>query len=377
MRQPQQVSRSRARPPGRGVLGGVGVAMALALPAVAAPLDALLTAMPEHTAPNGSIEIGVDRLNGHLDFLNARASDPTAAGTTSGDYSGSHVAGSVRLRDGLWLSGSLWQRKLSDAADTYHYDSWQLSGLYRFLDAAGATPALALRLSAWGNRAPETYTSTPIHVPGAVLNTVTVSKPADRQLQADLIGTWKAAESVDINASLGAGITQLSYGGLAATTTRNGCNYQLAFNGNDIFGTLIPPCNSSGGVITQFYDSSGEYGVDVAHEIAWRGHFMQAGINAAWRSGPWTLLGGYLFHYVRRESVDDILASRGDPVHRHNHLISLQGDYAVADHLSIFLRTQLSSNLFFNDIPVTYNSSTSSHFGSRYSLYTLGLRAGF
>jgi hypothetical protein len=43
----------------------------------------------------------------------------------------------------------------------------------------------------------------------------------------------------------------------------------------------------------------------------------------------------------------------------------------------VFLRSQLSSNLFYNDIPVTYNSSTSAHFASRYSLFSLGLRAGF
>jgi hypothetical protein len=185
-------------------------------------------------------------------------------------------------------------------------------------------------------------------------------------------------ESIDINASLGGGSTRLSYGGLAATTTINGCSYQLAFNGNDIFGNLIPPCKGNGGgVIKQFYDSSGSYGVDVAKEIAWSGRFVQAGFNGAWRSGPFTLLGGYLFHWVQRDSVDDILSARGDPVHRHNHIVALQGDYAVTDHLAVFLRTQFSSNLFFNDIPVTYNSSTSSHFGSRYSLFTLGLRAGF
>ena len=376
MRQQQRQPRFPVAAALTGVLA-VAFNTALAWPAAAAPLDALLTALPEHTAPNGSIELGLDRLNGHLDFLNARASDPSAAGTTAGDYSGSHLAGSLRLRDGLWLSGSLWQRNIGDGADTYRYGSWQLSGLYRFLDAAGARPALALRLSAWGNRAGETYSSTPIHVPGAVLTTATVTRPADRQLQADLIGTWPVSEALDLNASLGAGTVRLSYGGLAATTVRNGCNYRLAFNGNDIFGTLMPPCDAGGGVITQFYDSSGEYGVDVAHEIAWRGRFAQAGLNAAWRSGPWTLRGGYLFHAVQRESVDDILAARGDPVHRHNHLVALQGDYAVSENLALFLRTQVSSNLFFNDIPVTYNSSTSSHFGSRYSLYTFGLRAGF
>ena len=41
------------------------------------------------------------------------------------------------------------------------------------------------------------------------------------------------------------------------------------------------------------------------------------------------------------------------------------------------IRDRLSSNLFLQDVPVTYNASTSGSFGNRFSLITLGLRAGF
>ena len=356
---------------------GYCVLAAMALPAAAAPLDALLTALPEQTAAAGFVELGLDRMSGGLDFFKVRDSDPATAGTKTGDYRGAHLSGSLRLRDGLWVSASLWQRDVDTASDTYRYQSWQLSGLYRFLDAGQTMPALALRLSAWGNRAAQTDSTTPVTVPGAILDTVRVTAPADRQLQADLVGTWKPSSSLEVSATLGGGATQLSYGGLSATTTRNGCHYQLAFNGNDIFGTLIPPCNASGGVIEQFYDRSGEYGVDVAKEIAWRGVFAQGGVNMAWRSEPWTLKAGYVYQAVRRDAVDDILASRGHPVHTHNHNITLESDYRFHPQLSGFLRAQLSSNLFFNDIPVTYNSATSDRFGHRYSLYTVGLRADF
>jgi hypothetical protein len=40
-------------------------------------------------------------------------------------------------------------------------------------------------------------------------------------------------------------------------------------------------------------------------------------------------------------------------------------------------RGQLSCNLFFNDIPVTYNSSTADRFDSKYTSVTVGLRADF
>jgi hypothetical protein len=352
-------------------------AAAAALPAVAAPLDGLLTANPEHIAPRATLELGIDRLNRQLDFAKPDANDPTTLTTTAGDYRGAHLAGALRVADGLWLSGSLWQRRLSDDVDSYRYRSWQASGLYRFSEAAGAMPALAVRLSAWGNRASVTETTTPVRVPGAILNSVTVSKPSDRQLQVDLIGTWALSPSLDLSAQLGGGSTQLDYGALAATTRRNGCDYRLTFTGNDIFGELAKPCNVSGGVITQFFDSSGDYGVDVAKEIAWRGYFMQAGIGARWQRGDWTLSGGYLFHQVKRRDVDDILDKRGGPVHRNNHLFTAEAAYRLQSNLSVFGRAQVNSNLFFDDMPVTYNTSTSARFGSRFSLISLGLRADF
>jgi hypothetical protein len=336
-----------------------------------------LTALPERLAPLGYVELGSDHMNDALDVFRIRDSDPLTAGTKAGDYRGQYVSGSWRAAENVWLSGGLGQRHVSDAADTYLYNSWHLGGQYRFLEAAGRRPALALRLSGWGNRAAATESNTPVTVPGAILNTVKVTGPADQQLQGDLIGTWTMSPALDVSALVSLGTSRLSYGSLSATTTRNGCNYQLSFAGNDIFGTLIPPCAATGGVIQQFFDSSGDYGVDVANEIAWHGSFVQLGVNSAWRSGPWTLQGGYLFHAVQREAVDAILASRGKASHTQNHNITLEADYRVHPHVSVFSRAQFSSNLFFNDIPVTYNSSTASRFGSKYSLFSVGLRAVF
>lgn len=359
------------------LLIGVIFAVLEMVPAAAGPLDGLLTALPERMAPLGYVELGSDHMNDALDVFRIRERDSLTAGTKAGDYRGQYVNAAWRATDNLWLSGGLGQRHVSDAADTYRYNSWQLAGQYRFLEAAGRRPALAMRLSGWGNRAAATESNTPVTIPGAILNTVKVTEPSDQQLQADLIGTWTMRPALDVSALLSFGASRLSYGALSATTTRNGCNYQLSFAGNDIFGTLIPPCAATGGIIQQFFDSSGDYGVDVANEIAWRGSFMQLGVNSAWRSGPWTLRGGYLFHAVQREAVDVILASRGKAAYTQNHNITLDADYRFNTHVSVFSRAQFSSNLFFNDIPVTYNSSTASRFGSKYSLFSVGLRAVF
>ena len=352
---------------------------ALLAPVVfAAPLDVLLTATPERADSRGRVEVSLDQATGSLAYSTSADPSDQVPTVTRGDYSGVQLQGAWRATDRIWLSGGLWQRRISNAADRFDYRSWQLAGQWRVNDAAGAVPAVALRLSGWGNRASVTDSTTPVRVPGAILNTVTVARPSDRQLQADLVATWPVSSQLDVTALLGGGVTRLSYGGLTATTRIGGCDYHLKFRGNDIFGTLSEPCTGGGGgVIRQFYDSSGDYGVDVAREIAWSGRFMQIGGNAQWRNGAWSLTGGYLFFTIRRDNVDNILASRGKPVVRHNHQLMLEAAYGLQPNWSPFVRAQVSSNLFFNDVPVTYNTSTSGSFGSGYSVVTISLRAGF
>ena len=372
--------------PAQARLGGPGsaqrqwapglLALLFVLPAAAAPLDALLTATPEHNSPNGYLEVAVDHMSEPFDFFKIRANDPLTAGTTAGDYRGAHVSGGLAVAPGVWLSGSLWQRRVSDAADTYGYTSWQVSGQYRFMEADGWWPATALRLSAWGNYAAQTESKTPVTVPGAILKTVKITEPADSQLQADLIGTWPLSPSTNVSVVLGGGSTKLSYGALSATNTLNGCDYNLTFQGNAISGTLAAPCNA-GVYLVNLYDNSGRFGIDVGNEIAWSGQFLQAGANMSWRNGPWTLAAGYLFYAVRREAVDAILASRNGPVHTQNQNLTFEGSYRFHPHLSAFARSQFSSNLFFNEMPVTYNTSTSGRFGSKYSLFSVGLRFDF
>lgn len=344
-------------------------------PAAAAPLDALLTATPEAGVQRGRIELGVDVMNQQLDVLNFRSqsSDPDKA---TGDYRGAHVSGGLRVGEAAWLSGSLWQRAVGDATDTYQYTSWQVGGQYRFREAQGLVPAMAVRLSAWGNYASATETTKPVVVPGARLDTVKITAPSDQQLQADLIGSWPLSASSDVSVLLSAGSSQLSYGGLSATTRLDGCHYNLAFTGNAVYGTLAKPC-SAGIYLLEIYDNSGRLGIDVAREIAWSGSFVQAGVNGSWRSGPWSVQAGYLFHMAQRESVDAILAARKQASYTQNHSLIVESSYRFTPTWRAFARGQFSSNLFFNELPVTYNTSTASRFEAKYSVLTLGLMADF
>lgn len=368
---------------GAGLAGAAALLLGAAQ-AGAAPQDALLGAWPERAGPASAadavrLEVGLSGVNRHIDFSDPEDDPAVAARNARGDYRAVHLAGGWAPAPAWWLSGALAQRELDDGVDRYRYLGWQLAAQWRLHtpDAGSGAPALALRLGAWGHRADETATTTPVRVPGAVLDTVTIDRPADRTLQLDAIASWTLRPALELGVLASVGDTRLSYGGLTATTTRNGCRYDLQFTGNDIFGTLAEPCNVPGGVIEQFFDSSGAYGVDVAQEIAWRGRFVQAGVNLRGESGAWTWAAGFLWHRVRREGVDDIVATRGRSAYTHNRQLVLDGAWQFQPRWALFLRAELGERLFFNELPVTYNSSTAGRFGGRLSLLTAGLRARF
>jgi len=352
--------------------------------AAAAPLDAVLGAWPERAGPGAAPasvqwELGLSRVNRHIDFSDPEDDPALAARNAQGDYRAVHLSAGWAPAPQWWLSGTLARRTLDDGVDRFRYLGWQAAAQWRLHTplAGSAWPALALRLGAWGHQASETATTTPVRVPGAVLDTVTLERPADRSLQLDAIASWTLRPALELGLLASVGRTWLSYDRLSATTSRNGCRYDLQFTGNDIFGTLAEPCDAPGGVIEQFFDSSGAYGVDVAREIAWRGNFLQWGLNLRGDAGAWTWAAGLLWHRVRRDGVDDIVAGRDRPGYTDNRQLVLDAAWNLHPGWAVFARAELGERLFFNELPVTYNSSTSGRFGSRLSLLTFGLRARF
>ena len=96
-----------------------------------------------------------------------------------------------------------------------------------------------------------------------------------------------------------------------------------------------------------------------------------------WRNGPWKLAAGYLVYVISRSDVDQILRARSKTPYTSNKALVLQANYRFNNTFSTFAQAQYNTNLFFNDLPVTYNSSTSERFSRSYSLYTVGVRADF
>ena len=312
-------------------------------------------------------------MNGSLDFFGVRASDKRLANTLAGDYQGAHIAGGIQLSQGLWITGSYWDRTIRDAADAYHYNTGELALQYRFFDGREVLPALAIRLSSWGNWSQAVASSTPVKVNTVVLDAVKITRPGDAQLQVDLVGTWDLTPSTSLTLLGSAGTTQLDYSELTATTALDGCRNELVFNRNSISGQ----CVQNGVIKSQFFDSSGEYGVDVVKELAWHGVFTQLGANARWRYENITLRAAYLYFSIQRDAVDQILNSRNKKPYVTNEVLTLDADYQLHKYLSVYGRGEFMTRLFFNDMPVMYNSSTSSNFSRKYSLFSFGFRARF
>jgi len=187
-------------------------------------------------------------------------------------------------------------------------------------------------------------------------------------LQADLVGSWKLTPTTDVGVLLSAGSTRLSFDQLSGSVLNGGKVFQFAAIGNP--STVATAADGS-----QVLANTSK--INVTDELAWRGNFLQAGINTAWNHGPWTLRAGYLWYAVQREGIDDVLAARGWSSYSQTRTIALEANYRIRPNLSIFARSQLSDTLIFNYMPVLYNTFSADLNGGKYSIYSVGLKADF
>lgn len=341
-------------------------------PAVAAPLDAFLSANQSSTPGEVQVEAAYDLVNSTVDFLKIRDNDADYSGTNVGDYHGAHVRAGVAITPRLWLDGALWERRIDHRSDLAKIHSWQLAAQYKLLEGSGYQPSVAVRLGAWGNYADELKKSSPTTVRGVTLNSVNVSDPKDIQYQLDLIGTSKILENTELSMFVGAGASRVTLGSVTATTTQNGCNYNLALGPTEVVGTLAQLCNASL-VVDRFTAQNSAFGIDINKEAQYNASYVHGGLMLKWNKEDWQVRAGYQYQLLNRHQVDDTIKSRGGITSQSNHILIGEVMYKILHNTALFVRGQYMTNQFTGELPFAYNTLTSSRFDKRYGILSTGL----
>lgn len=338
--------------------------------AQAAPLDDLLTA-DTPAAATLNIEGAIDAMDNTLDVFKIRANDPVYGGTNVGNYTGQHVLAGYALTDRLWLDGGFWDRHITYHSNIETLQSWQTGAQYRFAGNPGSGASYGLRLSAWGDTAGNLAKSTPTTFYGQQLSSVNVSNPDDTQVQADLLGSWKLADHLELGAFVGGGLSSVSAGTL--TAGYGGCEYGISLGQSSVSGTQIGTC---GDLLSSSFYKPTSY--DVSHSLSYKADYSHLGLNARWTYRRWTVKGGYELESWNRRDVDTIITSNlnGTPYKRNN---VLDGDiaYRFAHDVEAFVHGEAMSNQFLGEIPFSYNIVTASKFNGKYGFMSFGLRASF
>lgn len=343
-------------------------------PALAAPLDALLTANRNPVARQVEIETAYDLVNNTVDVFHLRANDSAYAGTNVGDYHGAHVRLGMALTPRLWLDGAFWERRIDYHSDVEKIKSWQLAGQYKLVAGEGAMPGIAVRLGAWGDYSGQMTKSSPTVVGNQTLNTLSASSPKDKQLQFDVIGTSTVFTGTELTGFLGAGISDVTVGSVSGTATHGACNYNVMVGETETVGTLAGTCNADI-VLQRFSVQNSAYGINVKKDVNYNASYIQAGTMLKWHTEDeaWKVRAGYQYQYWHRQNVDNTVSSKGGTPYTSNHIFIGDISYALFSHASIFIRGQYMVHQFVGEIPFVYNAMTASRFDRRYGIASTGI----
>jgi hypothetical protein len=345
----------------------------LFLSAHAAPLDALLSANKPNTPGSAEIEAAYDVVNSTVDIFNIRDKDSDYSGTNVGDYRGAHLRAGVAVTPDIWVDGGFWQRRIDYQRDEASIRTWQLGAQYKWLDALGYRPAMAVRLGAWGNSSGSLEKTSPTRFRGSTLDTVKVDAPEDRQVQLDLIATWALGDNLEVSSFAGAGTSRTKINAVSGTAALAGCNYNIGFSETNFVATLAQPCAG----IQRVEGRNSTLGINVYEEAQYSARFLHGGVSGKWRSGPWQLRAGYQYQRLDRGRIDDIVAQRGGKAVKSNHVLVGEVAYRIAGNLSLFGRGQYMTNQFTGEIPFAYNTFTAGRFDKRYGIVSVGVMADF
>lgn len=365
---------------GHGLL--LACAAGLAVPAAAAPFDHQLTARPAQGGAR-QLEAAVDAMNGTLDVLDIRGSDPDYAGTTVGDYSGAHLRGGWQLTDRWWVDAALWRRKIEYRNDSGSLSSWQLAAQYRFagsaLGADGST-AWAVRGSAWGNRSGALNKNSPTSLGGYTLDTVTVDSPRDAQWQLDLIGSRGGPEAW---MSWFAGVQRgkVDYSSLSGTATAGSCPFSVAFGDASTVLTQTADCSTASGTVaagTQVTVANSALGLDAREALSYSATTLRLGVNGFKRWGDWHLRGGLAWERHDRSDALQAAARQLSGAYQSGNLAAaLEVGYRITPALTGFVRGTAWQHQLMGEVPFLYNAVTARRSDRRYGIVSVGVSATF
>jgi hypothetical protein len=336
--------------------------------AQAAPMDAFLNAISHYRVGTTQLEIGYDVVNSTLDVFGVRAKDPVYGGTNVGDYNGFHLRGGYGLTDRLWVDGGLWRRNIAYRGETENITSWQTAVQYRLTDKNRQEGQYAVRLGIWGNNAPVVNKASPTVLPGINLQSVSVNKPQDFQMQADLIGSWPFNEHTVVSAFTGIGVSRITVGALTGKV--NGCDYNITSNALGTYANLNAPC---GNILSASLSSPST----LAQWLSYNTRYYQFGGNAQWEREKWQVNVGYQYQYLNRNEIDAAIVQRGGVAYKSNHVVIAEIARKYNKELTLFVRGQVMSNQFVGELPFSYNSVTANKFGQLYGFATFGARWTF
>lgn len=340
--------------------------------AIAAPMDALMSAQRSDAWQRIEVEAGVDAMNDALDVFDLREEHKPEFGPDHGRYKGAHLRLNLNVSENLSLHGALWQRELDYRGDRADIQSWQLALQHRFLDAQGWRPAVAWRASFWGNQSDQVERSSGIKLGGFSVDSLTAQDPEDRQTQLDLVASWPLTEKLDFSMFAGGGRSKVSLREVNANVSRGGCYYDIAFEPDRLVGKLARPCNA-GTVIERFSVPNTAAGVDVYRDTQYNANYVHAGFSTRWSGQRWELAGGYEYYRIDRGEFDDRLENQGNRTKNENHILVGEIRYRLNKYASLFARGQVMSDLFVGEIPFTYTGFTSKASRNRYGFVGTGL----
>ncbi len=381
---------SPERPKNRQSISRVAALLVLLfhpLPLTAAPLDEFLTAMPGHEPMHGEVEAGYDVMNETVDLFGVRDEYLDPRGDSIGDYSGYHLRGGLALTRRLWVDGGLWRRSVKTPYDKGENYTWQVGAQYQATINSGWLPAVALRVSAWGDSADQVLKGSPTPFMGTgqrALN-IRVEDPSDQQIQGDIIATWRLTPKTTLSTFLGLGHSEVEVDELFADLFTAGCEYKItpysaAANGVPGIEATLVNSGSSNCNVQNFTYTNPARPIPEGLYVNYDADYYQLGAMLKWFNDDWRLKLGYRYQKWDRGELDEAVEKyqhADKTAYDSNHHITGEVGYKVTERVGIYFRPQYMTNQFVGEVPFSYNLYSSHKFKREYGFLTFGLTGGF